>query len=678
MHTMKHILALFFIGAHFAHAASSPDWIIETPLEFIATGRFQTTSDGRDVVVVDKATGLARLGLKSGGGLTWSELPTGMSGITGFTTLRNGSIDSLVATSSPWNAIQFIPANGSPQTFTSPVIGPQTLVRNSTGHAVGSIVEDAIAFTDMDGVSMGSVDSTGATVFATSIASLHQQAQNVAISPSPAIPVMVSVRENRLRLDLLTRTGFSSTIHIGATHAAGLHWAAARKSLLYSIAQDGTTLFQHRFSSGTSMGWWQPVALTGTTDHALTDTVLTLDTVPWSDATEVNLDSLVALRFTSSPDVLRLYRVWDLPTASLTELMTIPMAPGHEYAGVLADGDDFTVLSGPGGRVQSWQRYHQPAPGALPELVASGTLPPLRTRGAQPNIFIFNQDPFLISGAVLTSSQNQLDWTRFTNLTNTGEHDRGTSLGLGNVQSIVVNAPGSVPIGNQLLDSASVAGFGPLQGLLRPTVTMQPPPGTYAALSGLPFRVRFTTTASSNPVIHYRIGNGTWETYSAEAPPTLTANSTVSAFAVDGTTGTRSLLASGDYTFGALPPAVPASSVDANSNGLSDAWERAFGITNPNSDDDGDGYNALTEQNYGTDPLDAASRPAGSEPEAEMNLVTGPAGQITLAWPAGLVGYILEYSFDLSVWYPVDPQPMDHQWSEPISGARKFYRLRKL
>lgn len=679
MHAMKHLLILLFIVTQFAQAASSPDWITETPLEFIATGRFQTPSDGRDLVVVDKATGLARLGLKNGANITWMELPTGISGITGFTTLRNVGIDALIATSSTWNAIQFIPADGSPLTFTSPVIGPQTLVRNSTGHIAGSIVEDTIAFSDLDGVNMGSVDNTGATVFASAITSLHRQAQSITVSPTPAIPVMIAVRENRLRMDLMTRTGFESTLHIGATHPAGLHWAAARKNLLYSIAKDGTTLFQHRLTSGTNAGWWQPVSLASTTDHALSDIVLTLDTVPWSDATEPNLDSLVAVRFTSSPDVLRLYRVWDLPAPSITELMTLPMTPGHEFAALVADGDDFTLLSGPGGRVQSWKRFHQPAPGELPEEIASGSLPALRTRGAHPNIFIFNQDPFLTNGAVLTSSQNRLDWTRLTTLASYGETDLGLLAGLGSEQSITVQAPGGVPIGNQLLDSASVAGFGPLQGLLRLAVTLQPPPGPYSALtSGVPFPVRFSTT-TTDAAIHYRIDDGAWTLYSDDTPPKLTADSTVSAYAIDTTAGTRSLLATGSYTFAPLTPASPATSVDADSNGLSDAWERAFGITDPNADDDGDGFNAITEQNYGTDPLDAGSHPAGGNtPEAEIAAATVQAGQITLAWPDGLVGYILESSPDLQNWTPVNPQPIDNTWSEPITGPREFYRLRKL
>lgn len=683
MHAMKHLLTLLFISTQFARAASSPDWITETPLEFIATGRFQTPSDGRDLVVVDKATGLARLGLKNGASITWTELPTGMSGITGFTTLRNGSIDALAAASSTWNAIQFIPGDGSPQTLTSPVIGPQALVRLSTGHAAAAIVEDVMAFSNLasppDTEVMGALDAAGALLFQLPTPALPQQAQFIPISPPNAIQVLISVRSNRLRIDVMNRAGtITSGFDVGTTHAAGLHWAAARKRRLYSIAKDGTTLFQHRLSHGSSGGWSQPINVAQTTDHSLPDNVLSLDTVPWSDATEADLDSLVALRLTASPNVLRLYRVWDLPTPSLTELMTIPMPSGHEFAGLMADGDDFTLLSGPGGRAQSWKRFHQPAPGALPEEIASGSLPPLRKRGAHPNVFLFNQDPFLTSNAILTASQNRLDWTRFATLASFGEIDFGPVNGLGSEQSITVTAPGSVPVGNQLLDSASVAGFGPLQGLLRLAVTLQPPPGPYSALtSGVPFPVRFSTTTDA--AIHYRIGSGPWTAYSDDAPPKLTADSTVSSFAIDTTTGTRSLLATGSYTFAPLTPATPATAVDANTNGLSDAWERAFGITDPNADDDGDGFNAITEQNYGTDPLDAGSRPAGGNaPEAEIAAATVQAGQITLAWPDGLVGYILESSPDLLNWTPVNPQPIDNTWSEPITGPREFYRLRKL
>jgi hypothetical protein len=117
--------------------------------------------------------------------------------------------------------------------------------------------------------------------------------------------------------------------------------------------------------------------------------------------------------------------------------------------------------------------------------------------------------------------------------------------------------------------------------------------------------------------------------------------------------------------------------VDADLDGLSDAWERAFGISDPNADTDGDGFNAITEQNAGTDPLDSNSHPAASE-TAVIAVASVENGIITLQWTAGLVGWVFETSTDLVTWSPLDPQPTGNTWSEAIAGGKKFYRLRRL
>jgi hypothetical protein len=679
---MKQAIITLFAACSIAQAASTPDWIIETPLEFISAGRFQAGSAGDDLVVVDKATGLARIGLKSGADLIWSEQATGISGITGFTTLRNGTLDSLAATSAAWNAVQLISPSSEPTTVISPVLGPQTLVRLSTGHTAASTVEDALAFSTLASPPahevMGAVDAAGSVLFQTAIPGLPQQAQFIPIGPAPAIPVLVSVRSNQLRVDVINRTGFAAvSFNVGAVHAAGLHWAAARTDVLYSVAKDGTTLFQYPMVTDIFSGWWLPINFSTTINHALPDTVLTLDTIPWADATVPRLDSLVAIRHTSTPDVLRLYRVWHSPTPTLTELTAIPLPAGHEFAGLIAAVNEFILLSGPGGRVQSWSRFAQPAAGALPVEIASGSLPALRTRAANPNIFIFDQDPLLTGNAVLISSQNRLDWTRVNETESIGESDLGTSIGLGDPQAITIQALGGVPIGNQLLDSASVAGTGPVGGLMRASVTFYPEAGRYAALDpGETFPVRFRTTVPS-PIISYRIGSGNWVTYDDANPPELTADATVYAFATGTTVGTRSLLATGNYSFAALPPATPAPAIDADLNGLSDAWERAFGITDPNSDPDNDGFNAITEQNAGTDPLDPNSRPDGAAPAAAIAVASVQDGVITLVWPEGLAGHVLETSPDLHIWTAVDPQPTSNTWSEPITDGQQFYRLHK-
>jgi hypothetical protein len=681
---MKPFLTCLFLACTVT-ASAAPDWITETAHEFITTGRFQTPSDGTDLLVVDKATGLARLGLKNGASLTWTELPTGMSAITGLTTLRSGTVDAIATSSAAWNAVQLVSPGGSPQTLSSPVVGPHALVRLSTGHVAGAVVEDVITLGSLgdapDPHQLAALAVSGATLFNTPVLDLPVGAQFIPLSPATGLPVLVSTRGGTLRVDRMDRSGIiAGGFDVTGPHPAGVHWTAVPGEL-FSIAKTSLTLTQHRIvSSAGAPGFTLPTSVAQTTTFTMPEQAVGLDAVPFTDPAYPALRCLVAIRFASAPNEVHLYRLLDAPTPSAEELMTLTMPPGEDFAGLTTAGDDFQLLSGPGGRVKTWQRYAQPGPGQLPVVVASGTLPPLRTRAASPNIFIFNADPFTASSAVLIASQSRLNWTTLTSLVSQGETDGGTASGLGGAQNITLTGPPGFALGNQLLAGACLAGFGPVAAVPRPSLLFSPPAGAYAALEvGASFKVSLST-ASPTASIHYRLpGSTAWSTYSAASPPALTASGSLTAYSIEPATGARSPLVSAAYTFAALPPVTPAAAVDANLNGLSDAWERAFGINNPNTDDDGDGFNAITEQNYGTDPLDAGSHPAGgSAPEAEIAAATVQAGEITLAWPDGLVGYILESSPDLLNWTPVNPQPIDNTWSEPITGPREFYRLRKL
>lgn len=65
---------------------------------------------------------------------------------------------------------------------------------------------------------------------------------------------------------------------------------------------------------------------------------------------------------------------------------------------------------------------------------------------------------------------------------------------------------------------------------------------------------------------------------------------------------------------------------DTNANGLPDAWEAAYGVTNPNADDDEDGRTNLQEYFAGSNPTNAAS---------VFRILTAPLksnGHCTLTW----------------------------------------------
>jgi hypothetical protein len=77
---------------------------------------------------------------------------------------------------------------------------------------------------------------------------------------------------------------------------------------------------------------------------------------------------------------------------------------------------------------------------------------------------------------------------------------------------------------------------------------------------------------------------------------------------------------------------------DANSNGLPDAWEAAYGVTNPDADDDHDGQSNLAEYWANTNPTNAASVFRILESTPQTN------GAFTLTWSAvGGTRYRVQY-----------------------------------
>ncbi len=666
--------------------AGPAGWITSTPLEILSAGKWAAGSSGNDLVIVDRATGLARIGQRSGAGYTWSELATGVGGITTATTLRRAAgLDFLAVASVEWNAVQLTSPGQPPVTLTAPVIGPQALVRLSTGQLEGSVQEDIMAFSTLgnsaSGEIHGGVTTAGVPLFQEPVTGLPEQPQALVLSPQTSQPVLVSLRAGVLRVDPLTRSGGIAAGGFDVTGPTpGLLWTASA-SALFTAAPGDTTVTRRLISTATiAAGQTRPSGVGAVVSFSLGSAIASLDTVPFTDPSAPDVNCLVAVRFAASPATIVLYRLAAGPPATATALVTLEASPGESMAAVVSHGSEFTALSGPGGRAQHWKRYAQPAPGAAPAVVASGSLPALRARGAQPNLFTFDLEPFVDEAARLLASRNEGDWTTAAaGAAPQKETDLGFLAGLGNPEPLAL-PPGAFVLGNQFLPSASAAGFGAIAALPRSAVTFSPAPGAYGALgaSGT-FEVSLSATPSTEEIRFRRSVDTSWQVYDPARPPSLTAAGTLLAITGDTATGTMSRIFSAVYTFGPLPPAVPAAAVDADLDGLSDAFERAFGLTEPNADADGDGINNLTEQNSGTDPLDPLSPAPNTTPELSLEFASSAPndGQIHLTWPAGLTGFVLETSDDLINWEPVVPQPAGNSFSEAPAGGRKYYRLNR-
>lgn len=82
-------------------------------------------------------------------------------------------------------------------------------------------------------------------------------------------------------------------------------------------------------------------------------------------------------------------------------------------------------------------------------------------------------------------------------------------------------------------------------------------------------------------------------------------------------------------------PGAPGADLDGD--GLADAWEALFQVSEANGDEDGDGANNLSEFMAGTDPRDLVSHPpiapAAALPPPTVQLTREANGRLVLTWP---------------------------------------------
>jgi hypothetical protein len=123
--------------------------------------------------------------------------------------------------------------------------------------------------------------------------------------------------------------------------------------------------------------------------------------------------------------------------------------------------------------------------------------------------------------------------------------------------------------------------------------------------------------------------------------------------------------------------------VDADADGLPDAWEKAFNATTPNGDIDGDGVSNLAEYQAGTDPRDPSSIAPLPPLALTSSLVTiSQTGYFRLEWSAALGNPILETNTGLTgTWTQVvsgiQLNGQTFRYETPVSGSKAFFRLRR-
>lgn len=141
---------------------------------------------------------------------------------------------------------------------------------------------------------------------------------------------------------------------------------------------------------------------------------------------------------------------------------------------------------------------------------------------------------------------------------------------------------------------------------------------------------------------------------------------------------------------------IVANPADTNANGLPDAWEAAYGITDPDADDDGDGQSNRAEYRANTNPTNTASA------LRIVEVVQQPNGYFNLSWasvggtryrvqfndatsPAGLAGNFtdivrpLASEMDMSPWSTLATQMFTDDFTLTGGGPtnrNRYYRIR--
>ena len=421
-------------------------------------------------------------------------------------------------------------------------------------------------------------------------------------------------------------------------------------------------------------------------------------------------DSSIALTF---PRAVQL--IVTVPTATVSRLAVIFVdgsAAVYDFDGttlalradltgsgfdLLAPVGNDAILTARGGR---WETWDSSASNGPLHPVAAGDLPLPSNASRVSNIVFANSEPFVDPDAQPVCFGHVRDWT--TEAAGSDSQWSVTSLtqgaaGLGNPMTGAYQpSPGaSKALVNQYRPDVSIRSMNPAAGPSTGDVLIAPAPGIYPPLRpstpGTPgtagdpgdkLVISFTTTLAHGFVFYRLAAGDPWLRYDPASPPTLTTDATVEAYALHGSS--RTPTRSATYGFAPANPLAVAGNLDTTGNGLPDQWEKAFNITDPNGDADGDGSTNLTEFINGTDPRDPSSGAATLPVLAWSISDQGSGKALHLQWSPSSSSAILEASDNLRDWLPVTSgigsDASGRFYEVPLSPPAKpasFYRLRQ-
>ena len=620
---MKTFLTTFLLCTGLSVAGT---FVHESSVELSASGDFN--GDGlADVLLLDKATGLYRIGYNSGtGSLNFAEgRPSGVSNVTGMAVGRINTtvMDSFAVTSPDQNRTQIL----SPTTtgVTVPVtsfvtgLGPQLLAAIDLPLGVTPTSEDdlvVLASRDLaQQYQLRQVRSNGGVwslLRSDDLADFSGRAGNPILPSTTAAPLFAYVRDagpanDSFHAYSVTGTGGSLELAISALPKGSTFicdvFNGTEADLMFWVPGGNTMNVRHISPSGS--GW-----------NLTTNQVFNVG-FPIAQLAAVNTPAgkRLIIRYENGSVHEVNYNGTNL--ASPNHIPTNGML-GVASGVVPMAGNNFQLLYSPGPGTASTSAVAFSNSGSGWVAGTTATLPMLKPFSRYANVLLMSDPVFRVDYAQLLQSYQVPDWTTFVTtgpsvVANAAKFGSRTA-GLGMPTSTTLGTPAATAGGaavNQMHSQFSLISFNSDLGVVPDAVTISPDPGTYDTAQ----QIQFSGIAGGSTV-YYRMGaGGAFQAWNSASPPWITRDVSVQYYA-QSTSGPGPVQTAA-YTFSKSPALQ-----DADGDGVPDFVELSYGMDPAGGDDaDDDGFTDRDELAAGTNPNDAGSKPAGAGSSLDAMIV---------------------------------------------------------
>lgn len=595
-------------------------FVQETAVEFSASGDFD--GDGtQDVLIVDKVTGLYRLGYgtTTAGAYAFADgRPSGMESVTGLAAGRiNGTTkDSMAVTTPAMNRVHVLspaaPGYVEPRAVLDAGLGPQLLAAIDIAGGASPTAEDDLCF-------LATLDLTQGH----QLRQIRSNAGAWSLLRFDDVPDAESCQGNPVVPHTGAMALFACMRDDGATssfHAWSLTGTTATEVLSTSGLASGTRYISGIFDGpDANVLFWVP----GQSSFQAARVVASGPAWTFAGVNTVSLSKsvaqLVTVKGLNGVRILIRYEDGSMALHAYTHsgglspaLPIVPTGASGILSGVVAMGDNgFQLLCSdtPGGTTSRMITFQNDGGGWTQKGITN--LPALRLSNRFANVFLLDHLLFRGSDTSVIHSYQAGDWV--TQVTEAGGGPftitadvaayGGTTQGIGASSPVVIGSTSTESGGaavNQMAPQFSIVSFAANLGPAVNPVTISPAPGTYANAQ----QITFSGLLAGTTVYYRKSGSGNFAAWNPADPPWVTRPTTVEYYA-SGAGGASATL-SARYEF-----SVPPAQQDSDGDGAPDFVELAYGMDPAGGDDaDADGFGDLDELAAGTNPNDAGSKPA--------------------------------------------------------------------